>query len=726
MSNTLLGNLRVRLTAETEDFRRGMDSARNRVGSFQKELTKLSASTIAQVASVGAVTAALRKSLEVAKEYDSVTGALAASARTTGQELRTLNAIVDQSRELFGLSRITAHQYTQAIANLADRAGGLAQPTRVLESFLDLGASRGLSAADSLKLLTEGVKGSEEAFEGFFNRKPTELYNEFAASIGKAGAQLSEQERAQALVHAALEQGKSVRGEYGEWLKSVEGRQFALSQGMQDSATILGKTLQPAVLTFIPVLDFLSKNVARAVGGFQMTLATLSLIPAAFRAVKLAATEGMGAAREEMARATAEVRQRVADIKAMVEGTTPTLTVDLALSGRGAIGGAGGAEGAGREAARGFVTGLEDEWERLRHEIRMRQIELGGTDAQRLALEEEHALSLLDIEERHMRERARLGELNARELQDSLAQLSIRREIAQARRAETEAVLRTNEAIATAWQREDNRLSDRIERERIMGQAALSRLGTQGTIAERLRVQLNLSERVYRMQREAIERDGRLTDMQRDIELERLRLAREREQIQLRTLAAVEKEARVLDKQRAIRGDLEGRALDLATSVIRGTVDGAEIGTAVAGAAGTLIGGPMAGMIAGELGGVLGRLLDPQEEGALVPQLSAIERAQRETITAIEKQTTDLLQPQNRLYNVPSSFNVPQQLPALATSRGGATTTTYVTDRRQVQVVFNMEASRQTPEEIKRFAMEGVTEALNSGRRNSARGVRRT
>ena len=88
-----------------------------------------------------------------------------------------------------------------------------------------------------------------------------------------------------------------------------------------------------------------------------------------------------------------------------------------------------------------------------------------------------------------------------------------------------------------------------------------------------------------------------------------------------------------------------------------GAALGAAIGTAVPGI-GTIVGG----LVGGLLGGLFGKKRPP----APLPEMQVLERIDRntrETISAIENQTTQLLTLDSRLLNVPSTFTVPGYRP---------------------------------------------------------------
>ena len=118
------------------------------------------------------------------------------------------------------------------------------------------------------------------------------------------------------------------------------------------------------------------------------------------------------------------------------------------------------------------------------------------------------------------------------------------------------------------------------------------------------------------------------------------------------------------------------------------------------------------------LGGLFGRKSKREEvQQPIIKGLDAIERAQRETITTIQEQTDALLNPENRLLNLPSTFSVPSYN---ANTGAGGPRITYGDTNVTMNFTVN---SDHSVDDIRRIAREGVTEALALGRRNSPRAV---
>jgi outer membrane lipoprotein SlyB len=727
---SILGNLKVRLTAETEDFRRGLESAKGNLNTFEKSVKKARLALIAKVASVAAVTAAMKKSLEVAKQYDSVTGALAAQAKLTGQNLDDLNQISNHSIRQFKLSSIAAGGYTLQISKLADKAGGLRNPTQVMQAFLDVGAARGLSAAQSLEAVEGAVKGNAKALETLFARKPEELYANFAASIGKTVGQLTEQERAQALVNAAMADGESVRGEYQNWLNSAEGMQFQLSQGMETTAGMIGKLLQPALITVLPVLKQMLDSVQKSAWGWQRLGLRLQQTSAAFRIVWASVTRNRAAlnqARQDWTAATDAVR----DHKMVLETVPSNVTPPTSLEGRGdlsrvnrnlnqVVSSARGAKDAVADLLLVYIAGLrsiDDERRRLNFDIGMLGLSVLGTDNQRFQLELDYAKELLDIEDQILTARRKKGEITDEEFYTASGEVDGRRGLAEERERlyrETSQRLRQEQATLD---RNDILLRDRLEIERLITEVELNRLGPAATLEQQLHTRLSLLNRSYDMQRQALLEDLRLTEEARQNELLRLELQRDREASQLRIAAAAEREAMAAGR----RQSLQDQALGVVGGAIEGGISGKQIGAGLGAMAGTLVPvlAPLAAGVGGALGGMLDKMFGKQHEAQLT-QLQAIERVQKETISAIETQTDRLLNPTAVALNLPTGFTMPSYMPE--PSNGATVSNATYTGSTTVNFTFQI-SEHHTPDDVEKAVRRGLGNSLNDSRRSRGRRV---
>lgn len=724
----MLGNLRVRISAETDDFRRGLNEARKNLGSFKKDLDRFRNNMVAQVASVGLLSAALKSSIDAANRFDNAQRQLAATAKLTGVEFATLQATSQKAQNQFKLSAISANGYTIELTKLAGKAGDLNKASAGIEAFLDLGAARGLSADETLKAVQQSILGIDEGTDKLFGKNPSVLYEEFAKKIGTTAGKLSDQQKAQAILNAAMEDGGKVRGEYQKWLESSAGQQYLLAQGMEQTQVALGKALQPALVAVLPALTTFAGWMQESIKWVQKFGASVALLEGLDEAGEAFWRGGWDDAREVMGRYLNAYRSVVAEINASGTAAPPPATLpSVTPTGDGS--GTNSPTRQGRQHARQYFDGLETEWENLRHSVALKRIEVTGTDSQRLALEEAHALRLLDIEGAQLRLQRERGQLTAVEYADALRQLGVKRQLAQAQRQQMDEAGRAVATQQAGFQRADTLLQHQVEKERILSRTALERLDGEESVAERLTLQLGLVDRIYTMQRAALVADTRLSDEQLQNELLKLDLAREREQLQLRMTAAAEKEAQAIAKQRKVqeaaakrRNELRDQALSLATSVAQGNASAESIGSGLGGMAGMAIGGPIGATIGSTLGGIAGKALfgkKEKEEDPIVKGLDAVERAQRDTITTLQQQTDSLLNPENRLLNLPSSFNVPNYNPSAGVSPGG-TTVTY----GDTNVSLSVTVQGGDPGDVQKAVERALAQTLQTGRRNGSWGTR--
>jgi outer membrane lipoprotein SlyB len=712
---SLLGSLRVRLSLESEAYQRGMANARKSTTSLSQQFTKFQRVAMLKVASVAAIGMAYRKVAEEAKLLDSAQGAMAAAAKLTGQSLGDLEALAASAERQFKLSKTAAAEYTLQISKLADRAGGLKEPAKVMEAFLDIGAARGLSAAQTLEQVDLAIRGGAKAVEELFNTRPSEIYDAFANSIGKVASQLTEQERATAIANAALRDGEKVRGSYAEWLSSAEGRQYQLSSGISSTSAVIGQALQPVIMAILPILSRLTEQIGKDLEAMARWGMHIRRVAAGIQILWGRLTRNS----DLVARGTAAWEEQTeainAHIKKMDELRTGTFKVPDALAGRGATDGPGNsAAAAGRTVAERFYSGLEEEWERLRHELALREIELTGSTTQQMALETEHAKNLLNIEEQHARARHAMKELTDAELAGTLQQLNIRREIVETRGRELTAIQESNQAQLNLYDRKNILLDDSIARENMMAK----------TVEERL----SAINRIYELQKQAVMANMRLSEGERDNELLKLRLAREREEIQARMLDQLREETSLLaDAASSIAGIVLPKGGGKTGAV--GSVAGSMAGGLVGGTIGAALGSSIGSTIGAGLGKLFGKKnKDDEKEAADMGRgLTSIERAQRDTITAIQKQTDALLNPESRLFNLPSTFNMPSYMPALAAGpRGGSQSGGggAVIDNSVTHLTVNVTTSASDPKEVARYVESYLADGFSSKRKNGP--IRRT
>jgi hypothetical protein len=225
-----------------------LGSAMRGVGDSLKSLGQdaanfLSNKLVQGVGLVGLVTG-LNKSFEAADRFRVAAQKLEGTAKITGVSLDWLQGIAGDAAAKFGLSKVQASDFAVEMAKLATKAGDVGKAGPALEAFLDIGAARGLTAAETLKAVQQSILGIDEGTDKLFNANPSVLYAMFAESIGTTAAKLTDQQKAQALLSAAMEDGSKVMGQYSVWLETVAGESQMAANRADEANAKLGKSLE--------------------------------------------------------------------------------------------------------------------------------------------------------------------------------------------------------------------------------------------------------------------------------------------------------------------------------------------------------------------------------------------------------------------------------------------------------------------------------------------------
>lgn len=225
----------------------------------------------------------LRDSVSAAQDLEGANRRLAATAKITGTDLDYLKYVAALAGDQFKLSAGMATDFAIEVAKLAAKAGDVGKAVPALGAFLDLGAARGLSAEKTLEAVRQAILGIDEGTDKLFGKNPSVIYAEFAKEIGTTAAALTDTQKAQALLNAALEDGGKVRGEFQKWLESSAGQSFLLGQETLKLKQHLGQALQPALASIIPVLSMLVGWFGKMLAGWEMIGARLPVVTAKIR-----------------------------------------------------------------------------------------------------------------------------------------------------------------------------------------------------------------------------------------------------------------------------------------------------------------------------------------------------------------------------------------------------------------------------------------------------------
>jgi hypothetical protein len=224
---------------------KGMDKLTDKSGKWIKSFVDVKAAWDLVVQAGRALYNVANDSLAAFDEYERSMRKLEGTATITGTPLATLTELAAAGKREFQLSSVQANDYATAVNNLATKAGYAGDKQKLLGAMLDLGAAKGLSAAEALVAFEQSILGIDEGTDKLFGKNPSGLWADYADQIGKAPGKMNDLDKSLVLVYATMEAGGLVQGKYSEWLESSSGQQALLTNRINDGKVAFGELLSP-------------------------------------------------------------------------------------------------------------------------------------------------------------------------------------------------------------------------------------------------------------------------------------------------------------------------------------------------------------------------------------------------------------------------------------------------------------------------------------------------
>jgi hypothetical protein len=267
-----------------ENATRGGGGGGGRFGGIGGRLMGMATGWAAGLVTVSALAAGVGKAFEATDRLDASQRELAATAKITGQNLGFLQKTAADTNDTYRLGGKLSNEYAIALTKLTSKAGEVDKTGEAIARALDLGAARGLTAAETLQAVEQAIIGVDEGTDKLLGMNPSVAYQKYAESIGTTAAKLTEAGKAQAIYNELHVQGGKVAGEYAEWLKSPAGQQQVLRIKTEEAAASIGRSMNGIRTTALPVLADLAEWTAKAAlevriwaAGFPMYAAQVKL-----------------------------------------------------------------------------------------------------------------------------------------------------------------------------------------------------------------------------------------------------------------------------------------------------------------------------------------------------------------------------------------------------------------------------------------------------------------
>lgn len=252
------------VSTATESAGRSMGKFVSGLPDWVKGLAALKVAYDALSYVIGIVTGALGRARDFVMDsigaYDRFAASqtkLSAQSKLTGISLGELNRIADDAREKFGLSTVTANDAATTVGKYAARAGDAAKANELLARALDLGAASGLTAAQTMEALEQGLRGQDEGFDKLLGKNPSALWKEYADANGLAVGKMDDTTKRLAEITALMDAGEKVAGAYSDRTESGAGAQDRLNNSLDEAKVAFGQAIQPARIFIVQGLTTL-------------------------------------------------------------------------------------------------------------------------------------------------------------------------------------------------------------------------------------------------------------------------------------------------------------------------------------------------------------------------------------------------------------------------------------------------------------------------------------
>lgn len=245
----------------------------SKLGGLGSALGSVAGRTLGWIAVLETARRQLLGSLDDADAFDKSVRRLGAASRLLDIPIDRLKALAAVATNEFRVAKTDANEFAAVFSTFAKSAGDIELATPSLRAFLDLGAARGLTTAETLLAVQQALRGIDEGTDKLFaGKNPSVLWKEYADSIGRTVGSLTEAEQKLAVLKAGLRDGAIVQGEAAKAANSSAGEYAKFKQELVLLRTDLGKILQPVrdlgiELLRLPLLPvtFLLKGVAEAI-----------------------------------------------------------------------------------------------------------------------------------------------------------------------------------------------------------------------------------------------------------------------------------------------------------------------------------------------------------------------------------------------------------------------------------------------------------------------------
>lgn len=256
--------------AEAESKRASEEAARAAEEAAERTKQAQAQVAAAATAAFAGIVLAIRGAIEAANEYSSAMVGLKSLAEGTGQDFGDLQAAAE---DLASDGLMTVADAAASLKNLLARGFSADEAVDMLERLKDaaaFGRQSSLSLGEAVRSASEGIKNENSILvdNAGVTKNVAVMWEEYAATIGKSAANLTQAERRQAEYNGIMAETAYQVGDAARYAEEFAGKQAALEAATLRVNQALGASVQGALTPLVQILTPLADALAWVIEKF--------------------------------------------------------------------------------------------------------------------------------------------------------------------------------------------------------------------------------------------------------------------------------------------------------------------------------------------------------------------------------------------------------------------------------------------------------------------------
>lgn len=256
--------------AEAESKRASEEAARAAEEAAERTKQAQAQVAAAATAAFAGIVLAIRGAIEAANEYNNAMVGLNSLAEGTGQDFGDLQAAAE---DLASDGLMTVADAAASLKNLLARGFSADEAVDMLERLKDaaaFGRQSSLSLGEAVRSASEGIKNENSILvdNAGVTKNVAVMWEEYAATIGKSAANLTQAEKRQAEYNGIMQETAYQVGDAARYAEEFAGKQAALEAATLRVNQALGASVQGALTPLVQILTPLADALAWVIEKF--------------------------------------------------------------------------------------------------------------------------------------------------------------------------------------------------------------------------------------------------------------------------------------------------------------------------------------------------------------------------------------------------------------------------------------------------------------------------